>query len=101
MRKIFVIALLIGGSMTLVAQQKEDMNLKGERARIKEGKKSGEITHREMKRVHKEKHDVKEAIHDAKQDGVVTPTERKEIAKEDRQLDKTIHRVKHNDRRRK
>jgi hypothetical protein len=82
------------------SQQKEDINLKGERARVRQGVRSGEITRREAVKINKEKQDVKAAKRAAKADGVVTPEERKEVAKQDRQLDRTIHRTKHNNRRR-
>lgn len=101
MKKIIIAVLVLSGSLSLVAQQKEDMNLKGEKSRIKQGRKSGEITNRELKKINEEKRDVKEAVREAKADGIVTNDERKEISKEDRQLDRTIQRTKHNARKRK
>jgi hypothetical protein len=87
--------------ITVCAQQREDLNLKGERARLKQGIQSREVTRGEARKVRKEMHDVQEAKADAKADGIITRNERKEIAREDRQLDRTIRRVKHNNRDRK
>lgn len=86
---------------TMNAQQSEDMNLKGEKARIKQGVKSGEITKGEAVKISKEVRDVQRAKRRAKADGKITRKERRKIAKQDRQLDRTIYRTKHNDRDRK
>lgn len=96
---LLVVAALVFSNVTY-SQQKEDMNFKGERARVKQGIKSGEITRREAAKIRQEKQDVRKAKQNAKADGVVTVEERKEVAKQDRQLDKTIKRTKHNNRRR-
>ncbi|MCE2963912.1 MAG: hypothetical protein ACK5UE_05365 [Chitinophagales bacterium] len=96
---LLLVAALVFSNVAY-SQQKEDMNFKGERARVKQGIKSGEITRREAAKIHKEKQDVRQAKQNAKADGVVTVEERKEVAKQDRQLDKTIKRTKHNNRRR-
>ena len=101
MKKVFLAIMIIGGSLSLVAQQKEDRNFKGENARIQQGKASGEITKGEMKHIKHKKDDVRAAKQAAKADGVVTKEERKVIAKEDRQLDRTIQRTKHNSKKRK
>jgi uncharacterized membrane protein YebE (DUF533 family) len=77
---------------------KEDKNLKGEKKRIAQGVRSGEITKGEAKVIEHEVKDVQQAKAAAKADGVVTKSERKEIAKQDRQLDRTIRRTKHNKR---
>lgn len=78
------------------AQQREDMNLRGEKKRVAQGIRTGEINRKEAKIIHKEAKDVKRAERKAKADGIITPRERARIAKQDRQLDKTIHRAKHN-----
>lgn len=102
MKKTFVIAisaLLLSDISN--AQQREDMNLKGERARIRQGVKSGEITRGEAAKIREKENELRNAKRAAKADGVINKQERKEIAKEDRQLDRTIHRTKHNNKRRK
>jgi hypothetical protein len=92
---------LLLGTLILVsglsfAQQREDLNLRGERNRVAQGIRSGEINPREAAIIRKQANDVKQAKRIAKADGVVTPRERAFIAREDRQLDRTIYRAKHN-----
>ena len=96
---IAIVAILI--SFSVDAQQKEDMNFKGERKRVKQGIKSGEVTKREAKSIRKHAEDVKRAKVAAKADGKITAKERARIAKQDRQLDRTIYRKKHNNKKRK
>jgi multidrug resistance efflux pump len=102
MRKVIIFCMAIAMcSLTSLAQKRADINnLQGEKARIRNGVKTGEITRGEQKRVKNEMHDVRAAKKQAKVDGVVTNAEIKEIKKQDRQLDRTIHRVKNNNRRR-
>lgn len=99
MKKLSLFLAILIMNFAMDAQQREDMNLQGEKARLKQGRASGEVTRREAKVVREEMKDVRDAKVVAKADGVVTADERKVIAKEDRQLDRTIHRVKHNNRR--
>jgi hypothetical protein len=67
-----------------------------QKARVKQGIRSGEITGPEAQRIRKEQLDVKDARVDARQDGVVTPHERNQIRKEKKQASRTIYRKKHN-----
>ncbi len=105
MKKIIIIAIAIftlaanAGAQTV--RTNENSNLKGERARVKEGIKNGTITKEEAKKIRKEAKDVKRANHRANADGVVTKREKAKIAKQDRQLDGTIAKAKHNKRNRK
>ena len=79
---------MVLSAMMLDAQQREDMNLKGEKARLRQGVASGEVTRGEARKARKEMNDVRVAKQNAKADGVVTVDERKEIAKQDRQADR-------------
>ena len=104
MKKIILFfAILFAVTVSVNAQTQkhkgkkhEDMSLKGEKARLKEGIKSGEITKDEAKRIKKEAKDVQRAKRKANADGTINKRERAKIAKEDRQLDKTIRKTKHN-----
>lgn len=106
MKKVILFfAIVIATTVSVNAQtqkhlgkRNEDMNLKGEKARVKEGIKSGEITKAEAKRIKKEAKDVQHAKHRANADGTITKREQMRIAKQDRQLDKTIRKTKHNKR---
>ena len=95
MRKIFMGALLLVGTMSF-AQQKEDMNLKGEKRRVANGIKSGEINKRETKVIANKAEQLQHAEAKAKADGKITVKERAKIAHKDAQLDRTIYRKKHN-----
>ena len=78
------------------AQQREDRNLRGERKRVAQGIKSGEIKPREAVTIEKQARDVKQAKKAAAADGQITVKERAKIARQDKQLDRTINRKKHN-----
>lgn len=99
MNKLFFYLMVLFLGVSLHAQQREDMNTRGEKSRLRRGIRTGEVTPVEAAKARKEIRDVQEAKRDAKADGVITAQERKVIAREDRQADRTIHRVKHNNRR--
>lgn len=94
--KNLLLGMMILASGLSFAQQREDINLRGERKRVAQGVRSGEINRREAAVIHNQAKDVKQAKRIAKADGVVTPRERAVVAREDRQLDRTIYRAKHN-----
>ncbi|SEW47813.1 hypothetical protein SAMN05421841_3631 [Chryseobacterium wanjuense] len=94
--KNLLLGIMILASGLSFAQQREDINLRGERKRVVQGVRSGEINRREAAVIHNQAKDVKQAKRIAKADGVVTPRERAVVAREDRQLDRTIYRAKHN-----
>lgn len=103
MKKTIVLAAIIfAATVSLQAQTagNENMNLKGEKARVRQGVKSGEIKKNEARVIKKQALDVQQAKNKAKADGVVTKKEKVGIAKQDRQLDRTIRRTKHNGRKR-
>lgn len=94
--KNLVLSFAILTSVLSFAQQREDRNLRGERKRVVQGIKSGEITPREAIAIEKQARDVKQAKRAAAADGQITVKERAKIARQDKQLDRTINRKKHN-----
>ena len=94
--KNLVLSFAILTSVLSFAQQREDRNLKGERKRVAQGIKSGEIAPREAVAIEKQAQDVKQAKRAAAADGQITVKERAKIARQDKQLDRTIYRKKHN-----
>lgn len=94
--KNLVLSITILASVLCFAQQREDRNLRGERKRVAQGVKSGEINKKEAAVIHEQAKDVKQAKRAAAADGQVTVKEKAKIARQDRQLDRTIRRKKHN-----
>ena len=94
--KNLVLSFAILTSVLSFAQQREDRNLRGERKRVAQGIKSGEIKPREAVAIEKQARDVKQAKRAAAADGQITLKERAKIARQDKQLDRTINRKKHN-----
>ena len=94
--KNLVLSFAILTSVLSFAQQREDRNLRGERKRVAQGIKSGEIKPREAVAIEKQARDVKQAKRTAAADGQITVKERAKIARQDKQLDRTIYRKKHN-----
>lgn len=66
-----------------------------QRARIKEGVRSGELTRTEAARLRAREADIREDKREARADGVVTPGERHEIRRDTRQASRAIYRQKH------
>lgn len=68
-----------------------------QRARIKQGVKSGELTKAEAVNLAKDQKEIRNDIKDAKKDdGVIDRSERKEIKQEQRKESRKIYRKKHN-----
>lgn len=95
MKKIIIGAFLLTASVSF-AQQKEDMNLRGEKRRVANGIKSGEINKHEAKVIDTKAQQLQLAKEKAKADGEVSARERAKIARKDAQLDRTIYKKKHN-----
>ncbi|WP_428225638.1 hypothetical protein [Flavobacterium sp.] len=95
MKKIVFAALLLTVSVSF-AQQREDMNLRGEKRRVANGIKSGEINKHEAKVIENKAEQLQHVEAKAKADGEITAKERAKIARKDAQLDRTIHKTKHN-----
>jgi hypothetical protein len=71
---------------------------RGDKIKIKQGVKSGELTKKETVRLARQQKDIRQDVKSAKADGVVTREERKNIKREKRRADRTIYRKKHNNR---
>jgi len=67
-----------------------------QRARIRHGVKSGELTRRETKTLVKQQVETRQDVKAAKADGVVTAAEKKEIKQDKRKSNRAIYRKKHN-----
>lgn len=69
--------------------------LKNDRARVRQGVKSGELTKKETARLAVEDAKVKQERKDVRADGTVTPAERKSLRKDKKKLSKSIYKQKH------
>lgn len=95
MKKLIVLAAVLSFGVSF-GQQKEDMNLRGERKRVAEGVKSGEINSAEANVIANQATQLKRTERRAKSDGIITDREKAKIARKDAKLDRTIRRTKHN-----
>lgn len=66
-----------------------------DRARIRQGVRTGELTRPETARVRAQQADANQARRAARADGIVTATERREIRREEKQADRVLYRQKH------
>ncbi len=66
-----------------------------ERARIRQGVASGELTRTEAARLRNREADIRQDKQAAKADGVVTRDERQDIRKDEKQASRAIYRQKH------
>lgn len=66
-----------------------------ERARIRQGVKSGQLTRTEAARLRAREADIHQDRKDARADGVVTHDERQAIRKDEHQASRAIYRQKH------
>ncbi len=69
--------------------------LKNDKARIKQGVQSGELTAAEAARLKAQVKNLQEERKEIKADGVVTTEERKEFRKDKKQLSRRIYKQKH------
>ena len=69
--------------------------LKNDRARVRQGVKSGELTKKETARLAVEGAKVKQERKDVKADGTVTPAERKGLRQDKKKLSRNIYKQKH------
>ncbi|MEO5944343.1 MAG: hypothetical protein ABIP30_05810 [Ferruginibacter sp.] len=84
--------------MLITAGTASAQTTQGERARIKSGVKSGELTKKETKTLVNQQKDIHQDRKEAKADGVVTKGERKDIKQDKRKASRSIYRKKHNGR---
>ena len=68
-----------------------------ERARIRQGVASGEVTRTEAAPLRNREADIRQDKKAAKADGVVTRDERQDIRKDEKQASRAIYRQKHDD----
>jgi hypothetical protein len=66
-----------------------------ERARIRQGVRSGELTPNEAARLHAREANITATKQAARADGVVTPAERQVVRREERRTSRAIYRQKH------
>ena len=108
----FALALLVAGSSLTFSQEttpppagssktpvikERQLN---QRARIRQGVRSGELKKGEAAKLRQEQRDIKFDKKMAKSDGKVTKAERRHITKEQNKASRDIYRLKHNDRKR-
>ena len=104
--RVLSVALLLGTfSLTAIAQEQAPPpktprmthRQVNQQRRIKQGVKSGELTHHETVKLEKEQAKIKADKLQAKSDGKVTPKERRKIRREQNKASRDIYRAKHND----
>jgi len=106
---VALVCLLGAGYSSVAAQETKpkapgtktpvvDAREKNQKARIKQGVKSGELTRRETRRLATEQLKIRHDEAKAKSDGKVTPRERAKLQKELNRSSRDISRLKHNNR---
>jgi hypothetical protein len=83
-----------GKEKTPVVNQRQ----RNQRARIRQGVKSGELTKGEAKRLRQEQKTIRAEKQMAKSDGKVTPQERAKLRRDQNKASRDIYRLKHNNR---
>ena len=105
MKKLVLFFALILGYTAIQAQNTAtpEINQKQreEKARIRQGERSGEITKAESKELRKDQRDIHKEKMKAKKDGDVTPKEKAKIKHKQRKAGKNIHEEKHDGKKRK
>lgn len=96
-RIMFAALFVLGFTMASFAQNTPvvDKREANQKARIKEGVKSGEITKHEAKNLAKQQRHVKKAEAKAKADGEVTAAERAKLDRKQDRASKNIAKQKH------
>jgi len=105
MKKISVILLAgvlasLVSSAALAGTPRIDRREAHQRARIAEGRRSGELTRREMARLNAGQRQVHRMERRAEADGIVTRVERRRIERVQDRESRAIYRLKHNGRQR-
>jgi hypothetical protein len=80
------------GTKTPVVRERQ----KNQRARIRQGVKSGELTRGEANKLRQEQKTIQAEKKMAKADGKVTPAERAQLRKDQNKASRDIYRMKHN-----
>jgi hypothetical protein len=99
MKKAIILIFFLVGVSTLYAQDetpRTDKREKRQRARIREGENSGELTKSEKARLKAEQLNIRRMERRAKKDGLVTVEEQAKIDRKQNRASKDIRRAKHN-----
>jgi hypothetical protein len=97
MKATFILAITALFSISAInASAQNHRNLQGERQRIHQGVKTGELTRGEAARLKSQKADLRnEAIQYKANDGRIGPRERADLRRDNRRLDRNIYHQKH------
>ncbi len=101
-KSVIIIAfLVVGAFFTAQAQESvatrtkvADTRQVTQRARIAEGRQSGELTHREARALNAQQRNIRRTKQRAKADGVVTKSEKRQINRKQRRANRTIRQQK-------
>jgi hypothetical protein len=93
-KNILAIAVFTIASTTSFAQNKIS-SIANDKARIKQGAQSGELTRLEAARLRAQTAQVQQERNAYKSDGVITTAERKDLRQDKRQLSRRIYKQKH------
>ena len=99
MKNVITLILFIVGFSTLYAQNqtpKTDAREKIQRARIREGRNSGELTKAERTRLKAEQRNIRRTERRAKADGMVTADEQAKLNRKQNRASRDIRRAKRN-----
>ncbi len=93
-----LVALLLTVTVALAQSQtpRADVRQKSQRARIAEGRASGELTPGEAAPLNKQQRHIRRAERRAKADGEVTPAEKARLERKQDRASRNIRRAKHN-----
>lgn len=99
-RILFITAFLLMIGIASYAQSstpRADVRQKTERARIREGRKSGEVSNGEAAALNKQQRHIRRTERRAKADGEVTPAEKRKLERKQDRASRNIRRAKTND----
>lgn len=97
--KFFLVIIMFMGVLTAMAQSSEtpraDQRQQNQRARIREGERSGELTRQESVRARKDQREIRRTEKRAKADGELTRNEKAVIEHKQNKASRKIRRNKH------
>ncbi|HKP32141.1 MAG TPA: hypothetical protein VJT83_05420 [Chitinophagaceae bacterium] len=97
LRILLPLIVLLSVAVSTVNGQTIRQKSRNENARIAQGRKSGEITRLERKRIARDQREVRRDVRIArKDDGRINRVERREIRHDQRKASRHIYRAKHN-----
>ena len=92
---VAVSMLVAGSALAQTATPGLNDRQENQKARIEQGVRSGQLTHREAARLRAEQRRIRAEKRLARADGVVTPAERAQIRRDQRRASRHIYRQKH------